>query len=97
MFNERNSSMKITKNILMVVLMVASMVVLSGCSGGADSLMEATIKILPKGRAYIGKNAEEVEKKAIAATTARDAMDKGVATTSADVTTIMAAFNSPIN
>lgn len=67
---------KITK-IAVFVLIAVFTITLGGCSGSADSLFEFSGKVLPKARVYAGKNAESVEKKAIAATTARDAMDNG--------------------
>lgn len=87
--------MKKLRNILLTLVLLAFVAVLGGCSGSADSLMEASIKLLPKARIYTGKNAEEVEGEAIAATTARAAMESEVANTATDVATIMNAFNPP--
>lgn len=86
--------MKTSRNILVVVALLAALTVLDGCSAGADSLLEAdlSLKILPKVRGYGGKDAEKVERQAIANTTARDAMDKKVITTSAELDATLAGF-----
>ena len=81
--------MKIAKNILIVVVLIAVTVVMSGCSGGADSLFEANVKILPKARVYVGKDAKDIEEKALKTSLARDAMKEEVATTTSDVKTII--------
>lgn len=86
--------MKKSRNILVVVALLAALTILNGCSFGADSFLEAdlSLKILPKARIFAGKGAEEVEKKAIGNTTARDAMDKDVITTEAELTANQAGF-----
>jgi len=84
--------MKKRDSTLILVLLTISAITLSGCSTSADSLFEANLKVLPNVRAYAGKNAEQVEGRATAATTARDAIKNEIVTTPEGVSEIMKAF-----
>ena len=84
--------MKKRESSTLIVLLTISALTLGGCSTSADSLFEANLKVLPNVRAYAGKNAEQVEGRATAATTARDAIENEVANTPEGVAEIMKTF-----
>lgn len=81
--------MNTIKRSLTIAVLIAITIVITGCSGGADSLFEASFKVLPKAHAYVGKDAKDISEKALKTSLARTAMDEKVATTTTDVKTII--------
>lgn len=68
---------------LIVVLVCVVCIVMSGCSAGANALLE--LKVLPNAHAYLGKGVEGVAKKAINANLIRKGIDSGIVTTSEEI------------
>lgn len=75
--------MNTSKKMLVVVIVCVVCIVMSGCSAGADALLE--LKILPNAHAYLGKGVEGVAKKAINANLTRKGIDSGIVTTSEEI------------
>lgn len=69
---------------LIVVIVCIVCVVMSGCTAGADALLE--LKILPNAHAYLGKGVEGVAKKAINANLTRKGIDSGIVTEIEEIT-----------
>jgi len=85
--------MKITKTIIVAVLLAALVATLGGCSGSSDALLRFNLngELLPNMRGYAGKKAVEADKKAGEETTNRE-VSRNAAKTPENVARLMNGF-----